>query len=205
VTGNPVRPEVLAVDRAADGPAAKAALGVPEGRSLVLVAGGSLGARSVNEAVVGLADRWRDRDDVAIRHVVGDRDWEQFGGRSGPGYEQVRYEDDMPRALAAADIGVFRSGSSMCFEVATVGLPSVLVPSPHVTGDHQTGNARLLADAGAAVIVPDAELSPERLDAELSALLADADRRGAMADAARGFARPDAAATVAQLALEHAR
>ena len=205
VTGNPVRPEILAVDRASDGPSAKAALGVADGRSLVLVAGGSLGALSINEAVLELAGRWRDRADVAIRHVVGDRDWEQIGGRSHPGYEQVRYEDDMPRALAAADVGVFRSGSSMCFEIAAVGLPSVLVPSPFVVGDHQTGNARALVDAGAAVVVPDAELSADRLDRELSALLADGDRRVAMAEAARRFARPDAAEVVAELALRHAR
>jgi undecaprenyldiphospho-muramoylpentapeptide beta-N-acetylglucosaminyltransferase len=205
VTGNPVRPEIVAVDRAADGPAAKRALGVRDGASLVLVAGGSLGALSVNRAVVELAERWAGRDDVDIRHVVGDRDWDEIGGRGRPGYEQVRYEDDMPRALAAADVGVFRSGSSMCFELAAVGLPSVLVPSPHVTGDHQTGNARALADAGAAVVVPDAELSAARLDAELSGLLADPARRAAMAEAARAFARPDAADAVAALALEHAR
>jgi UDP-N-acetylglucosamine:LPS N-acetylglucosamine transferase len=205
VTGNPVRPEVVAVDRDADGPAAKAALGVPAGRLLVLVAGGSLGALSLNRAVAALAERWRDRDDVAIRHVVGDRDWAELGGRSWPGYEQVRYEDDMPLALAAADVGVFRSGSSMCFEVAAVGLPAVLVPSPFVTGDHQTGNARSMVDAGAAVLVPDAELDADRLAAELDGLLADPDRRRAMDAAARGLARPDAADRVADLALDHAR
>lgn len=211
VTGNPVRPEVLAVDRAAHGADAKAALGVPAGRSLVLVAGGSLGALSINRAVVGLAARWRDRGDVAIRHVIGERDWDQVSAAAPdlPGgglvYQPVRYEDDMPRALAAADVGVFRSGSSMCFEIAAVRLPSVLVPSPHVTGDHQAGNARLLADAGGAVVVPDDELSPERLDTELAALLADGARRDAMAAAVGSFARPDAAQRVADLALEHAR
>lgn len=205
VTGNPVRPEILAVDRAADGAAAKDALGVRPGRSLVLVAGGSLGALSINQAVVGLAERWAGRDDVDLRHVVGDRDWERVAGGQRPGYVQVRYEDDMALALTAADVGVFRSGSSMCFEIAAVGLPSVLVPSPHVTGDHQAGNARALAEAGAAVVVPDAELSAERLDAELSALLADPGRRAAMSAAAAAFARPDAADAVAGLALAHAR
>jgi UDP-N-acetylglucosamine--N-acetylmuramyl-(pentapeptide) pyrophosphoryl-undecaprenol N-acetylglucosamine transferase len=205
VTGNPVRPEILRIDRTGNRAAAKEALGVGEGRALVLVAGGSLGALSINTAVLELAERWRDRTDVAVRHVVGDRDWDQIGGRSHPGYEQVRYEDDMPRALAAADVGVFRSGSSMCFEIAAVGLPSILVPSPFVVGDHQTGNARALAGAGAAVIVPDAELTAERLDRELSALLGDPARRAAMAEAARRFARPDAAEAVAELALQHAR
>lgn len=211
VTGNPVRPEVLAVDRDAQGAAAKAALGVPAGRLLVLVAGGSLGALSVNRAVVDLAARWRDRVGVAIHHVVGERDWAAISAAApelpagGLAYRQVRYEDDMPRALAAADVGVFRSGSSMCFEIAAVGLPAVLVPSPHVTGDHQTGNARLLAEAGGAVVVPDAELDGARLAAELDALVADPARRRAMSDALRTFARPDAADRVADLALEHAR
>lgn len=211
VTGNPVRAEVLAVDRAADGPAAKAALGVPPDRVLVLVAGGSLGALSINRAVVELVARWRDRSDVAIRHVVGDRDWAAISAAAPelpPGglvYQQVRYEDDMPRALAAADLGVFRSGSSMCFELAAVGLPSVLVPSPHVTGDHQTGNARALEAAGGAVVVPDAELDAGRLAAELDRLVADPDRRAAMAEAVRTLARPDAAGAVADLVEAHAR
>lgn len=205
VTGNPVRPEIVAVDRATDGGAAKSEVGVRQGAALVLVAGGSLGALSINQAVVELADRWRDRADVDIRHILGDRDWDTLGRRSRSGYVQVRYEDDMPRALTAADVGVFRSGSSMCFEIAAVGLPSVLVPSPHVTGDHQTGNARAMEAAGAAVVVPDAELTAARLDSELSTLLADPARRDAMASAARAFARPDAADAVADLALAHAR
>jgi undecaprenyldiphospho-muramoylpentapeptide beta-N-acetylglucosaminyltransferase len=208
VTGNPIRPEVVAVDRAADGPAAKEALGLPVDRPLVLAAGGSLGALSINTAVVELAHRWSDRTDVSIRHVVGTRDWDEMQAKvpTGPlAYQQVRYEDDMPRALAAADIGVLRSGSSTCFEVAAVGLPSILVPSPYVTGDHQGGNARLLAGAGGAVVVPDAELSAERLAEELDALLADPARRAAMSAAVHDFARPDAADRVAALAVEHAR
>lgn len=205
VTGNPVRSEIVAIDRAADGDAAKSEVGVRRGAALVLVAGGSLGALSINRAVLELADRWRDRTDVDIRHILGDRDWETLGGRTRSGYVQVRYEDDMPRALAAADVGVFRSGSSMCFEIAAVGLPSVLVPSPLVTDDHQAGNARAMQAAGAAVVVLDAELTAERLDAELSALLADPARREAMAAAARTLARPDAADAVADLALTHAR
>jgi undecaprenyldiphospho-muramoylpentapeptide beta-N-acetylglucosaminyltransferase len=212
VTGNPVRPEVLAADRTADGvAAARAALDLPADRAVVLVAGGSLGARSVNDAAVALARSWADRDDVAIRHVVGRRDWADLAGRGPdvrPGglvYQQIEYEDAMPTALAAADIGVFRSGSSMCFELAAVGLPAVLVPSPHVTGDHQTGNARWLAEAGGAVLVPDAELSAERLATELDALLGDAGRRADMAAALHRLARPDAAEAIADLLVRHAR
>lgn len=212
VTGNPVRPEVLAVDRTDAGrAAARGALGIPPGRQVVLVAGGSLGARSVNLATVGLAGRWSARADIALRHVVGRRDWELVAGAipelddQGLHYERVEYEERMPVALAAADVAVLRAGSGTCFEVAAVGLPSVLVPSPNVAGDHQTANARWLADAGGAVLVPDDELSPERLATELDALLGDAARRGAMSGALASLARPDAAAAIVDLLERHAR
>lgn len=212
VTGNPIRPEIAAIDRSAEGmAAARRQLGLPQDRRVVLVAGGSLGARSINEATVALAEAWRDRTVVAIRHVVGSRDWDAISAAAPEVppdrlvYQQVEYETAMPAALAAADVGVFRSGSSMCFEVAAAGLPSILVPSPHVTGDHQTGNARWLADAGGAVLLPDAELSAERLAQELDDLLDDPERRVAMGEAGHRLARPDAADAIADLAEEHAR
>jgi UDP-N-acetylglucosamine--N-acetylmuramyl-(pentapeptide) pyrophosphoryl-undecaprenol N-acetylglucosamine transferase len=208
VTGNPVRPEVLAADRTPRGQeAARAALGVPAGRQVVLVAGGSLGARSINEATVELAGLWAQRDDLALRHVVGRRDWEVVGDVEPARlhYDRLEYEDRMPLALAAADVGVFRSGSGTCFEVAAVGLPSVLVPSPFVTGDHQTANARWLAEAGGAVLVPDGEVTADRLAAEVDALLADRPRRAAMAAALATLARPDAASAIVDLLEQHAR
>ena len=88
------------------------------------------------------------------------------------GYEALEYDDDMPTSLAAADLVVCRSRASNGFELLAAGLPSVLVPSPFVTADHQTANARHLARAGAAVVVPDAELDGARLVAEVDALLA---------------------------------
>ena len=216
VTGNPVRPEVLAVDRSAAGmAAARAELGLPSDRRVVLVAGGSLGARSINDATLGLAEAWSGRSTVAIRHVVGRRDWDAIHAAVPPDlaggrpdrlvYQQVEYETAMPTALAAADVGVFRSGSGTCFEIAAVGLPSVLVPSPFVTGDHQTGNARWLADAGGAVVVADVELSSGRLAAELDALLDDPDRRASMTEALAHLARPGAADAIADLVEHHAR
>jgi UDP-N-acetylglucosamine:LPS N-acetylglucosamine transferase len=211
-TGNPVRAEVLAIERSASSSAAaKAALGVPGDRMLVAVVGGSLGARSINDATLDLARRWAGRSDVAIRHVVGRRDWEAVHAAApaatdgGLVYQQVAYEDRMPVLLEAADVGVMRSGSGACFEIAAARLPAVLVPSPFVTGDHQTANARWLAEAGGAVLVPDAELSGERLAAELDALLGDDERRRAMAEAAGALARPDAAGAIADLLEAHAR
>lgn len=210
VTGNPIRAEIVAIATARDRAVARRAFGVGDGRHLLLVVGGSLGALRINRALLDALPLWADRRDLSIHHVVGARDWEDVL-RSAPGdlgdldYRPVRYEDDMPGALAAADVAVCRSGSSTCFELAAVGLPSVLVPSPHVTADQQTHNARPLADAGGAVVVPDAELDGPRLVREVEALLGDDDRRAAMARAAHAWARPDAAAAIAALAAEHAR
>lgn len=210
VTGNPVRPEVTAIDPARDRAAARSAFGVGEGRRMLLVFGGSLGALRINRAVLDALPAWRDREDLSVHHVVGARDWDEISAAvpTDPGrleYRAVRYEDDMPAALAAADLAVCRSGSGTCFELAAVGLPAILVPSPHVTADQQTANARRLVDAGAARLLPDGELDAPRLVAGVDELLADDDARSQMSAAARAWARPDAARRIAELALEHAR
>jgi UDP-N-acetylglucosamine--N-acetylmuramyl-(pentapeptide) pyrophosphoryl-undecaprenol N-acetylglucosamine transferase len=212
VTGNPIRPEIL--ERAVLGEegraAARATLRVEGDRRLLLVFGGSLGALRINDAVLEALEAWRARADLAVHHVVGRRDWETISARVPTdlgrlSYRAVEYEDEMPAALAAADLAVCRSGSSTCFELAAMGLPSILVPSPHVTADQQTGNARHLVEAGAAVLLPDADLSGERLVAAVDALLEDDEARSAMGEAARGWARPDAAAEIVALAEAHAR
>ena len=212
-TGNPVRPEVLAVDRSPAGrAAAKQSLGLPEDRMVLAVFGGSLGARRINEAVSGIADGWAQRADLTVYHVVGSRDWARFGAPvSPPGtdgglvYRAVEYEERMPTLLAAADVAVCRAGGTSVAELAAVGLPAVFVPLPIAPNDHQTANASALVAAGAAVIVPDAELTPERLMAELGPLLEDPGRRQAMEVAGRALARPDAADRVASLMEQHAR
>jgi len=212
VTGNPLRPEVLAVDRRADREQAREKLGLPADRVVVAVFTGSLGSRRVNTAVTGLVPRWADRDDVAIRHVFGTRDWEDARpdrGAEEPGralvYQAVRYEDHMELLLAAADVVVSRAGGATIAELASVGLPAILVPLPIATRDHQTANAMVLVDAGAAVCVPDAELDTDRLERELAPLVADESRRAEMGDRARTLAQPDAATNVADLIERHAR
>jgi undecaprenyldiphospho-muramoylpentapeptide beta-N-acetylglucosaminyltransferase len=212
VTGNPIRPEMLTVGRDADTKAdARQALGLEEGRQVLVVFGGSLGALSLNRATLDAADAWRDRSDLALRHVIGARDWDSLQAalpepsRAGLQYQPVRYEERMDFALAAADLVVCRSGSSTLFELAAAAMPSVLVPSPYVTADHQTGNARVLVAAGGAVMVPDREIDGRRLVAEVDALLADPERLAAMGRAAHTLARPDAADRVAALAEEYAR
>jgi undecaprenyldiphospho-muramoylpentapeptide beta-N-acetylglucosaminyltransferase len=212
VTGNPVRAEVLAVDRTGPGRvAARAALELPADRFVVVVAGGSLGAYRLNEAVVRLAGAWAGRSGVAIRHVVGERDFDAISAEaptSMPGgliYQQIGFEDRMGLALAAADVAVQRAGASTISELTAVGLASILVPLPGAPGDHQTANASRLAEAGAAIVIPDAELDAARLGAALEHLIDDGDARHAMASAARELGRPGAAEAVAVLAEEHAR
>lgn len=210
VTGNPIRPEIAALDPERDRAAARSRFGVGDGRRLLLVFGGSLGALRINRALLDALPAWRDRADLSVHHIVGTRDWDQIEA-SRPAdlgcleYRAVPYEDDMPAALAAADLAVCRSGSSTCFELAAAGLPSIMVPSPYVTADQQTQNARRLVDAGGAVLVPDAALDGERLVSEVDRLLQDDAGRDHMTAAARAWARPDAAEAIAALAEAHAR
>ena len=212
LTGNPVRPEISAVDRSPLGrERARAALGIPGGRAVIAVAGGSLGARRINEAALGLASRWAARSDIALRHVVGERDFD-WAAASAPAvpegglcYQQVRFEDRMDLLLSAADLTVQRAGASTVAELAVAGVPSILVPLPGAPGDHQTLNARGLAEAGAAVMIPDGELDAGRLAEEIARLTDDPDRLESMGAAAKALGRPDAAASVAALAEEHAR
>jgi UDP-N-acetylglucosamine:LPS N-acetylglucosamine transferase len=203
-----VRAEILAVDRSEAGRAeARRALGLPVDRTVLAVFGGSLGALRLNEAVFGALQTWTGRTDLAVRHVVGERDWsmvEQRGAAvADPGagvfYQPVRYDDQRELSLAAADLAVSRAGGNTVAELAAVGLPSVLVPLPGAPGDHQTANARQLADAGAAVLVVDAAMTASRLVAEVDGLLGDRDRLSAMAAAAATGSRRDAAEAIAGL------
>jgi UDP-N-acetylglucosamine--N-acetylmuramyl-(pentapeptide) pyrophosphoryl-undecaprenol N-acetylglucosamine transferase len=214
VTGNPVRSEVLAVDRGKDRDRARAELGLPADRLVVGVFGGSLGALRINRAVLGALPHWRNRSDLAVHHVVGERDWDLIRtdtpelpppGEGGLYYQAVRYEERMPSLLAAADLVVCRAGGNTVAELAAVGVPGVLVPLPGAPGDHQTANARVLAQAGGGVLIADGELDGNRLASEVSGLLSDQARLSAMAQAAAGLGRRDAADQVAALAEACAR
>lgn len=211
LTGNPVRAEVLAVDRVRDRAPARAALGLPADRTVVGVFTGSLGSRRVNDAVRGLVVRWADRDDVAVRHVIGTRDFDEVAADlpelpdDGLLYQAIRYEDHMELMLAASDVMVSRAGGATVAELAVVGLPAILVPLPIATGDHQTANADALVRVGGGIRVPDAELDTDRLERELTPLVADVVRRETMGANAHTIARPDAAVRVAELVEELAR
>ena len=175
---------------------------IPAEDDCVLVFGGSLGAGTINRAAVeGLAD-----GPFHVLHVAGRRDYPGLAARPlRAGYDLREYLEleEFAWALSAADLVVARAGSSV-LEIAAHGLPSILVPYPHATADHQLANARFMEQAGAALVILDGELSPERLAREVSALLRDRPRLQAMALAARRLARPDAAREIADELLEAA-
>jgi UDP-N-acetylglucosamine--N-acetylmuramyl-(pentapeptide) pyrophosphoryl-undecaprenol N-acetylglucosamine transferase len=158
---------------------------------VVLVFGGSLGARSINLAAVDALGGAPYR----VLHVAGRRD---FSALRAPDerYLLRDYVTPFGEALAASDLAVARSGGSV-FELAQYGLPAVLIPYPHASADHQSTNARWMADAGAAVILPDAELTAERLRREVDAIAPDPERLRSMGAASSALARPDAAAEIA--------
>jgi UDP-N-acetylglucosamine--N-acetylmuramyl-(pentapeptide) pyrophosphoryl-undecaprenol N-acetylglucosamine transferase len=212
VTGAPVRPEIVAAARP-DGAArgrARESLDLPTDRFVVGVVGGSLGARTINQAALSLVGLWAERNDVAVYHVVGRRDAGEMA-RSAPVaegegivYRQVPYEDRMADFYRAADVVVGRAGANTVAELAVIGVPAVLVPLPGAPGDHQTKNAGALVAAGGAVVVADAECSGARLADELEAMRSPAGHLEEMRVGAASIGRPDAVAAVVAVVEAHA-
>ena len=196
LVGCPVRPVVLEGDAAA----ARERYGLAADQPVVLVVGGSLGAKAINALGLALA-RLPDRA-FQVLHVTGPTYLEAVQAELGPppeGVVLVGYEDRMQDSLAAADLVVARAGSSTLAEITVVGLPSVLVPSPNVTDNHQEGNARGLEAAGAAMVVVERDLDLDAAARSVAALAADAERLAAMGAAAATLGRPDTAQRVADV------
>ncbi|WP_329122937.1 UDP-N-acetylglucosamine--N-acetylmuramyl-(pentapeptide) pyrophosphoryl-undecaprenol N-acetylglucosamine transferase [Streptomyces sp. NBC_01465] len=211
--GMPIAAPIASLDRAALRDEARRALGVPDRARLVLVNGGSLGAARLTAAAIGLASRWQWREDVHLLIKTGpaalDATRIRLADEGGDRVARaVPYLDRMELAYAAADLVICRAGSATVAELATTGVPAVLVPYPHAPGDHQTHNARVLCDAGAGVLLPDAETTADRLAELVGPLLDNPARLAAMSGAAHPSTHAQAAdllaATVIEHALEHA-
>jgi UDP-N-acetylglucosamine--N-acetylmuramyl-(pentapeptide) pyrophosphoryl-undecaprenol N-acetylglucosamine transferase len=180
------------LDRAADCASARRQLDLPANRFVIAAFGGSLGSKVLNDAVAGMVERLGDRTDVAVRHVVGDRFLDSFltgtaaerSGERGIMYDVIGYEDQMVQVYAAADLMITRAGASTIAELSTAGMPAVIVPWSGAADDHQTDNARVLGSVGAAVVIPESELSGDRLTDEVSILMADPERLAEMSSAA---------------------
>ena len=197
ITGAPVRQAIFDVDRMAGRAAARARLGLPEGRFVVAVMGGSQGSGVLNGAVADYLEQHAHDSQLAVRQVAGDRFLDGIdpvggGVADGPGvlHQLVGYEDDMPSVYAAADLLIGRGGASTVHEVAVTGTPAILVPWPNAADDHQTDNVGWLSEQGGAVLLAEQNLDHpgigladtiERLRTDsvaLSQLSAGASRRG---------------------------
>jgi UDP-N-acetylglucosamine--N-acetylmuramyl-(pentapeptide) pyrophosphoryl-undecaprenol N-acetylglucosamine transferase len=203
VTGLPVR---LDLQEADPGPARRT-FGLDAEVPVLVISGGSGGAQTLNRAVVAALPRLAEMR-VQIVHQTGKKlfdDVMKSVGQAPAFYHPAAYIENMPSLLAAASLIVCRGGSSSLAEVTAAGLPAIVVPYPFAVADHQTHNAKALADAGAAVMVPDAEMTGERFAREVGGLLGDPARVEALRRASRAQGRPDAAGKVADLLREIAR
>jgi len=195
VTGRPV-PER---SRLPGHSSARKRFGLPEKGPVLLVFGGSQGARALNELVV---ERF-GASGPAILHLAGERDYPSLVDRvKRPDYVLLGFTNEFGAALAACDLGLARAGGSV-WELAAAGKPALLVPFPYATADHQTKNARYIADGGGAVAVPESEL--ERVPDLLLELLNDEGRLETMSKAMRALARPKAADEIAEELIALAR
>jgi UDP-N-acetylglucosamine--N-acetylmuramyl-(pentapeptide) pyrophosphoryl-undecaprenol N-acetylglucosamine transferase len=206
VTGNPVRPEILAITREQGA----RALGFSPSSPTVYAFGGSLGARRLNEALADAVPELLTRPGLQLVWSTGKGQLEQVTTSLAaknvdpsrrPGLVVREYLHDAPAALAAADLVVGRGGGITLAEITARGLPAIIIPSPNVAHDEQTHNARILEARGAARLVPESELDGPRLAGEIRAILDDPRRRRSMAAASRALGRPDAARRLADLAI----
>lgn len=199
VTGNPVRQSVIRADRAEG----RRSLGIPKDATMLLVFGGSLGARHLNQGVAALKSKLLSRKDLCVIHSTGKGEYDSVVQElaltpdEAARWRVMPYIDRMGEALAAADLVLSRAGASSVAEIAALAVPSMLVPYPFATADHQTTNARYLVDAGAAVLLPDEKIDAPEFEDDLLGLVDDPARRQAMRDAARGLAQDKAALALA--------
>jgi UDP-N-acetylglucosamine--N-acetylmuramyl-(pentapeptide) pyrophosphoryl-undecaprenol N-acetylglucosamine transferase len=195
VTGRPIPATSQPLPRAA----ARHRFGLPPDGRLLLVFGGSQGSRALNESAV---EAFGDTGPLVL-HLCGERDYDALRGRvRREGYLLLPYVDDVGAAYGAADLALARAGGSV-WELAAAGLPAVLVPSPNVTGDHQTSNARYFEQGGGAVVMPETDLGA--VPALVRSLLGDDRRREELRHAMQALARPDAGVEIAEELIALAR
>ncbi len=208
-TGNPVRPEVL-VDTREGG---RHHFKLKPDEFAVLIAGGSRGARSINNAMIEVHRHFKNCPGIKLIHVTGEAEYDrvlsQLGAVDGESFSTssliVPYLHDMPKALAAADLAVFRAGAVGLAELTVRGIPSILIPYPYAAEDHQTYNARALVTGGAARMIVDSMLTGADLISEIEYFKQNSEDLARMAEAAKALGRPQAAHDIASLALEIAK
>ena len=211
VTGNPVREDLLTEERAA----ACLHFGLRPEVPLLLITGGSQGARSINQAALSLHRYFSGKKELQILHITGQTDYNNIIHRlkeagirfneTDSGRVVVPYLHEMPKALAAARLVVSRAGAIGLAELTLRGIPAILVPYPYASENHQEINARALEKRGAAVVIRDGELTGECLTVKVEELISDPVKLQSMADASQAMGYPHAADEVADIVLQLAK
>ena len=199
-TGNPLRESVLEAHQL--GRASRIGLKWPTDGPVIVVFGGSLGSRRINEALWQAAEI---SDLPLVHHVVGHRDWQMVPKDLPRAVRAIEYDAELPKAMAAADLIVCRPGGSTVAEIALLGVPAILVPLPHAPNDHQRRNAEWLVDSGSAIVVEDEELDGTRLSIEIKKMLDRFRREGdpEFARQERSIGPQDATQRVTDLVVHH--
>lgn len=205
-TGNPIRPDIIEAKREES----RRELGISPDTFMVLITGGSRGARSINNAMAGVHAYFKNDDHLCLYHVTGTLEYDKIiekvhadkEGRVGKAGRIIKYEYHMPRALAAADLIICRAGAVSLAELAARGLPAILIPYPYAAEDHQTFNARVFVAAGAAKMIVDKYLTDKELIQDITYLKDTPAALHSMSDASAGLGRIHAGRDIARLALE---
>lgn len=208
-TGNPIRENILSATREA----AIAEFGLNPDKRTILISGGSRGARSINQAMLKVHQHFAGRKDLQLLHVTGQNEYNGIVGSVG-NFKQCGidaasggniiikpYLYNMPQALAAADLAIFRAGAIGLAELTARGIPAILVPYPYAAENHQEFNARVMALQGAAVVINDAQLDGNKLIETIEELVNNPDKLNKMANASKNLGRPTAANDIAKTVL----
>ena len=207
VTGTPVRGDFLRHVKSQ----AKAELGLPVNKPLVVSVWGSLGATHMNEIMAEVIERAMNKPFFSLIHSAGKRGYDAMmaklerdgcGDAAKCGFEVRDYIFDMPRVMAAADLVICRAGASTLSELTLLGKPAILVPSPNVTNNHQERNARVLEAAGGARVLLEGQFTQDSLLGEISNLLSDPERLLVMSGKMKSLGFPDAAEKIADVVQE---
>ncbi|MEE1352004.1 MAG: undecaprenyldiphospho-muramoylpentapeptide beta-N-acetylglucosaminyltransferase [Clostridia bacterium] len=207
VTGNPIRTEIINANKES----AREKLGI--NKPFVLAFGGSLGAQRINDTVVSIIPKLKDNGGIKLLFGTGERNYENVKNAAyangltdeDKDIEIIPYIDNMAEVMAAADIVIARSGAITVSELAAMGKPSILIPSPNVVRNHQEQNAREFEKAGAAAVITEDELTSERLYNEIIRMLGDDNCLKNMSNNLKAIAKTDALEKIYELMIDMSR
>ncbi len=213
LVGNPVRPEIAAVDRKKDREEVRRNLGITG--FFVVIVGGSLGSKKLNTIMLQSLSELQNFSEVNICHIVGARDWDWFSKSKKTElkklqgdfswYETIEFEKNMANLYAAADLFISRAGAAVIAELAVTGVPSVLIPLPDAAGNHQIANARAFSATGSAALLEEADLTPDRLTGLIARYMSEPGLLEKMSHNARANSYPRAAESIVDLMEVHAK